>query len=179
MKLQGRNLILGMQGNDVRELQRDLARLGFDILSQEVTGGRFGETTRTAVQLLHGQNGGRSDGVVDIKTVDAINDKLGDLSRVVRGNLRRADGKPLARKGRGFNNLAHGNTSGRSRSDADGYFEISYMFRYRQGSSQPCCEGVRERKKHQAGRGLCGDVRCQSGSHRRPGGGGNGIPGTF
>ena len=131
MKLQGRNLILGMQGNDVRELQRDLARLGFDILSQEVTGGRFGETTRTAVQLLHGQNGGRSDGVVDIKTVDAINDKLGDLSRVVRGNLRRADGKPLARaKVIAFDKDLRTETQlGEARSDADGYFEISYMFR--------------------------------------------------
>jgi hypothetical protein len=33
LKLQYRNLVFGMQGNDVRELQRDLASLGFDILS--------------------------------------------------------------------------------------------------------------------------------------------------
>jgi hypothetical protein len=49
MKLQGCNLVIGMQGNDVRELQRDLAWLGFDIVSQAITSGRFGETTRAAV----------------------------------------------------------------------------------------------------------------------------------
>jgi len=40
MKLQGRNLVFGMHGNDVRELRRDLVWVGFDILSQEITGGR-------------------------------------------------------------------------------------------------------------------------------------------
>lgn len=37
MKLQSRNLVFGMIGNDVRELQCDLVWLGFDINSQEIT----------------------------------------------------------------------------------------------------------------------------------------------
>lgn len=32
MKLLSRNLVFGMHGNDVRELQRDLAWRGFDIV---------------------------------------------------------------------------------------------------------------------------------------------------
>jgi hypothetical protein len=35
MNLQGRNLVFGMSGNDVRELQRDLTWLGVGIASQE------------------------------------------------------------------------------------------------------------------------------------------------
>lgn len=60
MQLQSRNLVFGMQGNDVRELQRDLVWLGFDILSQEITDGRFGETTRA------GGANGRLDVVVPV-----------------------------------------------------------------------------------------------------------------
>src|SRR5882672_6610531 len=96
MKLQGRNLVFGMQGSDVRELQRDLVWLGFDILSQEITNARFGETTRAAVQILHKQTGGGSDGVVEPKTVAGINAQLSGLSRIVRGGVRRVNGDPLA-----------------------------------------------------------------------------------
>jgi peptidoglycan hydrolase-like protein with peptidoglycan-binding domain len=69
MKPQGHSLVFGMHDNDVGELQRDLARLGLDILSQEITGGGFGETTRAGVQIPQKQNRLEPDGVVDIKTV--------------------------------------------------------------------------------------------------------------
>jgi len=39
MKPLTRNLVSGLQGSDVRELQRELGRLGFDILSQELASG--------------------------------------------------------------------------------------------------------------------------------------------
>jgi hypothetical protein len=46
MKPLSRNLVFGMQDNDVRELQRNSVWLGFDILSQKVPGGRFGSGLR-------------------------------------------------------------------------------------------------------------------------------------
>jgi peptidoglycan hydrolase-like protein with peptidoglycan-binding domain len=130
MKLQSRNLVFGMQGKYVRELQRDLVWLGFDILSQEITSGRFGETTRAAVQMLQKENRLELDGVVETKTVEVINKKLGVLKRVVRGNLRQADGKPLERaKVRVFDKDLRTETKlAEATSDAAGYFEINYVF---------------------------------------------------
>ena len=130
MKLQGRNLVFGMRGNDVRELQRDLVWLGVDILSQEITDGRFGETTRAAVQMLQKQNRLEPNGEVDLKTVEAINKSLVGLKRMVRGNLRQADGKPLERaEVRVFDkDLRTEAKLGEATCDAAGYFEISYVF---------------------------------------------------
>ena len=56
----------------MQELQRDLAWLGGDIQPQEIAVGSFGETTRAGVQMLQKQNRLEPDGVVDIKTVEAI-----------------------------------------------------------------------------------------------------------
>jgi peptidoglycan hydrolase-like protein with peptidoglycan-binding domain len=95
MKLEGRNLVLGMQGGEVRELQRNLAWLGFGLLADETSDARFGETTRSAVQQFQKQNRLKTDGAVEPKTVAAINQKLGGLKRVVRGSVRQPDGKPL------------------------------------------------------------------------------------
>jgi peptidoglycan hydrolase-like protein with peptidoglycan-binding domain len=52
MKLDGRNLVFGMEANDVRELQCDLAWLGIDHFGDETFDGGFSETTKAAVHLF-------------------------------------------------------------------------------------------------------------------------------
>jgi hypothetical protein len=88
MKLQDRSLALGMQGDDVRKLQRQLVWLSYDIASPEIADGRFGETTQAAVERLNTTDGHEPAGVVDSGTVEAINKQVGTMHRVVRGNLR-------------------------------------------------------------------------------------------
>jgi hypothetical protein len=80
--------------------------------------------------MLQKQNKLDTDGAVDIKTVEAINKKLGGVKRVLRGNLRQADGKPLARaKVRAFDKDLRTETKlGEATSDAAGFFEIRYVF---------------------------------------------------
>jgi peptidoglycan hydrolase-like protein with peptidoglycan-binding domain len=119
-----------MQGNDVRELQRDLVWLGFDIVTPEIANGRFGETTRAAVRTFQTENRLERSGVVDAKTVEVINEKLRGLKRVVRGNLLQMDGKPLeGARVRAFDKGLRAETKlGEATPDAAGYFEISYVF---------------------------------------------------
>jgi peptidoglycan hydrolase-like protein with peptidoglycan-binding domain len=113
-----------MQGNDVRELQRDLVWLGFDIVTPEIANGRFGETTRAAVRTFQTENRLERSGVVDAKTVEVINEKLRGLKRVVRGNLLQMDGKPLeGARVRAFDKGLRAETKlGEATPDAAGYF---------------------------------------------------------
>ncbi len=130
MKLHGRNLVFGMLGNDVRELQRDLVWLGFDIDSQEIKSERFGEATRSAVQLLQQQSELVENGVVDAKIVAAINKKLAGLPRMVRGNVLHAGGEPVEDAAvRLFDKDLRTETKlGEATTNDKGYFEIPHTF---------------------------------------------------
>ena len=68
MQLQGRNLFLRTDGEDVALLQRELQQLGFTIAESEVTRRFFGESTRAAVILFQQQQGLQPTGVVDERT---------------------------------------------------------------------------------------------------------------
>jgi len=128
MKLQSRNLVFGTQGNDVRELQRELVWLGFDSMSDEISGGRVGDATRAAVKDLQRQNSLIADGVIGPKTVAVINAQLAGLKRNVRGNVLNANGKPVVKAVvRLFDKELRTEIQlGETLTDPEGYFEIPY-----------------------------------------------------
>src|SRR4051812_19113091 len=102
MKLQGRNLRIKMQGEDVKLLQSELLQLGLKIGDEsEVKQAFFGETTAKAVAGFQETHGLPATGEVDEKTAVLINaevDKQHPNGQpppfVVRGQVR-ADGHPL------------------------------------------------------------------------------------
>jgi hypothetical protein len=120
-----------MQGRDVHELQRVLTSMGLIIHSDEVAGKRFGETTKQAVQAFQKEYKLKPEAVVDTKTIAAINKVLSSTNRAVRGNVRRADGKPADKiKVVAFDKDLRSETKlGETTCDAAGYFEISYLFK--------------------------------------------------
>ena len=62
-----RTLRNGMKGDDVKELQGRLIKLGLD-LGKWGADGSFGSATETAVKLFQGRNGLKADGIVGPKT---------------------------------------------------------------------------------------------------------------
>ena len=116
MKLQGRNLSNGDQGDDVRLLHHELRLLGFRLIPEatEVRPGIFGPHTLVAVREIQERAGLRVTGVVDEATARAINERVDALSRedgstdgqeerltgkerLVAGHVRREDGPPLSK----------------------------------------------------------------------------------
>jgi hypothetical protein len=95
-----RTLTEGLQGGDVRILQRALLALGYEIVLSERRVESFGNTTLQAVQAFQGTAGLRGTGAVDQRTAEAINTKLAQLPAIgkwmVGGTLRDPDGSPLA-----------------------------------------------------------------------------------
>jgi peptidoglycan hydrolase-like protein with peptidoglycan-binding domain len=129
MKLNGRNLVFGMRGDDVRELRRDLVWLNFDIASREIKDGHFDEATRAAVQSFQKQSRLEEDGVVGTRTVEAINKKLAGLRRTVRGNLFTSTGPLGGATVRAFDQDLRKETQlGEATCNAAGYYEINYAF---------------------------------------------------
>jgi peptidoglycan hydrolase-like protein with peptidoglycan-binding domain len=127
MKLQGRNLVPRNEGKDVHDLQRDLVWLGFEILSDEITSARFGETTRAAVQNLQKQNNHVADSVVGPKTVALINSKLVSMQRNARGNVLTNRGPVAKAVVRLFDKDLRKETKlGEAITGSEGYFEIRY-----------------------------------------------------
>ena len=131
MKTYSRNLTLGMQGSDVRELHRDLGWLGVQLAPDELLDGRFGNATRAAVLTFQKDNGLDPSAVVDLRTAAVLNTKLAGLKRVVRGNVRSADGKPLGNAiVRAVDQALRSDVQlGEAVSNADGYFEVTYAVR--------------------------------------------------
>lgn len=80
MKLQGRNLSIDMQGDDVRLLHTELRQLGFVIPDDELRKSFFGEGTRDAVWKLQDSNRLRATGEVD-EIVAKLMTALVDLSQ--------------------------------------------------------------------------------------------------
>lgn len=83
MKLQDRNLNIGMRGGDVELLQQELHQLVFAI---EDEAGYFGSSTRRAVEQFQEQHGLEITGVVDESTATLINDAVQALDPNVGGN---------------------------------------------------------------------------------------------
>src|SRR6185503_4365119 len=107
MNLQGRNLSMEMQGDDVRLLHSELVQLGFDIPAAERRRALFGEGTRNAVLQFQESNRLPPTGEVDERTARTINARVGELrpapipedgqnSFIVRGQVRTSDGIPAA-----------------------------------------------------------------------------------
>src|SRR5215204_7469922 len=105
MKLRGRNLSIGMQGDDVRLLHTELRQLGLAVRDDELREARFGESTRDAVSRLQEKNGLRPDGEVDERTAQVINALVDALPPtlpaddppqpfIVHGQVLYADQKP-------------------------------------------------------------------------------------
>ena len=130
MKFTGSNLAFGMQRDGISGLQRDLVWLGFEIEAQEIKRERFGEATRTAVQLLQKQSQLEENGVVDARTVEAINKNLAAVKRAARGSAVDLRGGRLKKAVvRLFDQDLRTETKlGEATTNDDGYFEIHYTF---------------------------------------------------
>ncbi|MBW8838133.1 MAG: peptidoglycan-binding protein, partial [Burkholderia sp.] len=77
MKLQGRRLSNGTQGDDVRLLHRELLLLGFHLIPEDETHpGIFGPHTLVAVREFQQRAGLPVTGVVDEATAHAINEQV-------------------------------------------------------------------------------------------------------
>src|SRR2546421_4052426 len=140
MKLQGRNLSLSMNGEDVKLLQEKLRQLGFSLNDRE---GFFDKTTLQAVQALQKGHGLPATGMVDettAKLIGALGDTLqskaepaGELKDtlkqfVVKGQIRLADGSPLVGAiVRAFDkDLRSEERLNETTTAKDGHYEITY-----------------------------------------------------
>lgn len=73
MKLQGRNLLQGVTGDDVRLPHTELALLNLAVPDGERTAAQFGPGTLALVQNFQRQHTHPVSGVVDLATANAIN----------------------------------------------------------------------------------------------------------
>ncbi len=99
MELQGRELTVGMQGDDVRLLHTELRILAFRIAESERADAAFGGSTTEAVGTFQGAEGLPVTGVVDKETAARINVRVDERTPpvrefVVRGTVMRPDGRP-------------------------------------------------------------------------------------
>lgn len=140
MKLQGRNLSNGTQGDDVRLLHQELFLLGFQqIPKRETVPGVFGPETQAAVRAFQKDAGLEVTGIVDEKTARAINERVDALqpeggeeegaSFLVRGRVTHPDGQPLANvKVLAFDrDLRREQWLGEAATDNAGRYEIRYL----------------------------------------------------
>lgn len=80
MRLRGRILSTGMQGDDVRELHNAMERLDYSIPSHERQTALFGPGTKKAVMDLQREHftfSSRVKGIVDQATANLINEAVG------------------------------------------------------------------------------------------------------
>src|SRR6185369_10266885 len=99
MKLQDRNLSQGINGDDVKLLQKELRQLGLVIADAEVAKNFFGETTRQAVVDFQKAHGLPVDGIVGVNTAKALSVAIADLKDPKNGEpkeneLRQNEPKP-------------------------------------------------------------------------------------
>lgn len=134
MKLQGRNLSIRIQGEDVKLLHTELAQLGFTIPESETRDALFGPQTEEVVKQFQTSQRLQATGVVDEPTAALINrevDKKRPIpspSFVVKGHVRQADGWPFT-EGivRAFDkDLRSEELLGETKPDAAGFYEIRY-----------------------------------------------------
>ena len=88
MKLQGRNLSLQSQGEDVKLLHSELRQLGYTIAPSELDSNTFLQTTRDAVIAFQRDRGISPTGIVDSHTAREINFAVdAQQERLVRGKI--------------------------------------------------------------------------------------------
>ncbi|HBL27650.1 MAG TPA: hypothetical protein DD490_12505 [Acidobacteria bacterium] len=142
MKLQGRNLHNGDQGEDVSLLQKELEILGFHLIAKardtEITPKIFGPHTLVAIREIQEKAGLPVTGVVDEATARVINERVdgttggggggGKGPFVVKGRITTADGQPAPRvRVRAFDRgLRSEKMLGETLSGAAGDYEIRY-----------------------------------------------------
>lgn len=85
-----RTLQSGMTGDDVRELQEDLIRLGFDV-GPCGTDGEFGDDTESALKRFQRSRRLPVTGIADAATVEALEAALSRAEKRAKG---RTSGKP-------------------------------------------------------------------------------------
>ncbi|MCK5229034.1 MAG: peptidoglycan-binding protein, partial [Desulfobulbaceae bacterium] len=98
MKLQGRELSEGLEGNDVQRLHQELALLGYEIRRSELQEKIFGADTKEAVNDFQRKRGFEPTGVVDPQTARLINaavDALPPRKYLVKGKVKFQDGSAL------------------------------------------------------------------------------------
>src|SRR3569832_2087994 len=129
MNLQGRDLSLGMQGEDVRLLQSELRQLGYEISDQEFQDGLFRGDTERAVREFQKKHGLEVNGVVGDRTAILINAEVDKLkSFIVKGQIRQADGSVAV----GITVIAFDKdlrseeALGKVKTDSDGRYQIQY-----------------------------------------------------
>lgn len=113
MKLQGRNISSGMQGDDVKLLQAELQQLGYAVPTTELASAVFGAGTYDAVGSFQSKNELPVTNMVDATTggkitaaIDALQTSpvppaatgfIGSAAaNLVRGEVRGADATPLS-----------------------------------------------------------------------------------
>jgi peptidoglycan hydrolase-like protein with peptidoglycan-binding domain len=79
MKLQNRNLNVGLKGSDVKLLQSELAQIGFVIAGDEIADQLFGKSTDNAVRSFQEKRGLKATGVVDEVMAKLINTEVDAL----------------------------------------------------------------------------------------------------
>ncbi|HYP54533.1 MAG TPA: peptidoglycan-binding protein, partial [Pyrinomonadaceae bacterium] len=146
MKLRSGALRMGMSGEEVRALHRELAQLGYAIPEDESRASLFGSATRQAVVEFQQAQALGADGVVGPKTAERLDAELarrrvaaGDAAKpaagdgprdyVIHGKVRQKDGRPAARLDvRAFGVDAEGREEllGNSPSDEAGQYKITY-----------------------------------------------------
>jgi peptidoglycan hydrolase-like protein with peptidoglycan-binding domain len=95
MKLQGRNLSIEMQGEDVKLLHTELRQIGYTISNEEVQKTFFGRGTRQVVLEFKKAEGLETTGIVDEKTAERLNTKVdaqNSRKYLVRGQVTQSNG---------------------------------------------------------------------------------------
>jgi peptidoglycan hydrolase-like protein with peptidoglycan-binding domain len=87
MNLQGRNLSVDVQGEDVRLLQSELRQLGFNVPASELQEAFFGPGTHEAVVRFKERLGLEPIDVVDAATATAINQAVDASIYTVAGTV--------------------------------------------------------------------------------------------
>src|SRR2546423_10767320 len=81
MKLEGRNLSLNLQGEDIKVFHSELRQLGFFIPDEELGKQFFGKGTHQAVLDFQEKHGLKGTGVVDEATAKQINIEVDALAQ--------------------------------------------------------------------------------------------------
>jgi len=134
MKLQGRDLSIKMQGEDVKLLHTELRQIGYTIPDEEVQQSVFGKGTRQVVLEFQKAERLETTGIVDEKTADRINAKV-DAQKpekyLVRGHVTQSNettttafsGATVRAYDWDRNNR---NFLGETTTNENGYYEITY-----------------------------------------------------
>lgn len=132
MKLSGRNLSLNLRGRDVALLHRELRQIGLIIPDDEVRRVVFGRETQKAVAEFQRKNGLESNGIVDERTVAAINRDVDvDTSRTIVGLVTDESGSALPGLSitAADKDLRREEQLGKALTGRDGRYEITYTAR--------------------------------------------------